>query len=246
MKTAIVFSNRKTTVRDLATSLRRDGFAAGPIHGDMEQPERIRELERFKSGEINILVASDVAARGLDIKGVSHVFNYDVPWQPDDYIHRIGRTGRAGATGIAITLATREDADQLAAIERLIGRPIPPNEDEAGPPQEPALRDGPPGKRERKPREKKAERPEPKSRRKAEDSKDGGSQAPARAARAGSRTGRGRLERPGAELSRPEPQLEALESRASPPPPPYSFLNAAANAASPPLSIDRRKFAISC
>jgi superfamily II DNA/RNA helicase len=106
VKTAIVFSNRKTTVKELATSLRRSGFAAGPIHGDMEQADRIKELDRFKAGEINILVASDVAARGLDIKGVSHVFNFDVPWQPDDYIHRIGRTGRAGATGVAITLAT--------------------------------------------------------------------------------------------------------------------------------------------
>src|SRR3546814_15658413 len=91
----------------------------------MEQPERIKELDRFKAEEINILVASDVAARGLDIKGVSHVFNFDVPWQPDDYIHRIGRTGRAGATGTAITLATAPDADQLAAIAKLIGPPIP-------------------------------------------------------------------------------------------------------------------------
>ena len=132
--TAIVFCNRKTTVRELTTSLQRGGFKAGPIHGDMEQPERIRELERFKAGEINILVASDVAARGLDIKGVSHVFNYDVPWQPDDYIHRIGRTGRAGATGIAITLATAADADQLAAIERMIGAPIRPLGDAEAPP----------------------------------------------------------------------------------------------------------------
>ncbi len=144
----------------------------------MEQPERIRELERFKSGEINILVASDVAARGLDIKGVSHVFNYDVPWQPDDYIHRIGRTGRAGATGIAITLATREDADQLAAIERLIGRPIPPIEAEAtaaqpsAPSQPERVESAEPAeKRERKPRERRAERPEPKSRRKPEERK---------------------------------------------------------------------------
>jgi superfamily II DNA/RNA helicase len=91
----------------------------------MEQSERIAELDRFKSEEINILVASDVAARGLDVKGVSHVFNYDVPWQPDDYIHRIGRTGRAGKTGTAITLAGRDDADQVAAIERLMGFPIP-------------------------------------------------------------------------------------------------------------------------
>src|SRR3546814_19422163 len=92
----------------------------------MEQPERIKELDRFKAEEINILVASDVAARGLDIKGVSHVFNFDVPWQPDDCIHRIGRTGRAGATGTAITLAHAQDADQLAPIETLIGAPLPP------------------------------------------------------------------------------------------------------------------------
>jgi superfamily II DNA/RNA helicase len=167
VKTAIVFCNRKTTVRELTTALKRDGFAAGPIHGDMEQPERIRELERFKAGEINILVASDVAARGLDIKGVSHVFNFDVPWQPDDYIHRIGRTGRAGATGIAVTIATREDADQLAAIEKLIGRPIPPMDgDAAAPAATPA-----PDKPDRKPREKKAEKAPPKSRKAADEGK---------------------------------------------------------------------------
>ncbi len=125
VKTAIVFSNRKTTVRELSQSLKREGFAAGEIHGDMEQAERIRELDRFKSGDINILVASDVAARGLDVKGVSHVFNYDVPWHPDDYVHRIGRTGRAGATGIAYTLATPDDADAVANIEKLTGMKIP-------------------------------------------------------------------------------------------------------------------------
>jgi superfamily II DNA/RNA helicase len=124
VKTAIIFSNRKSTVRELTTSLRRARFAAGQIHGDMDQSDRIAELDRFKSGEINILVASDVAARGLDVKDVSHVFNFDVPWQPDDYIHRIGRTGRAGAKGIAITLATREDSDQVAAIEKLLGQKI--------------------------------------------------------------------------------------------------------------------------
>ncbi|HET7816343.1 MAG TPA: DEAD/DEAH box helicase, partial [Sphingomicrobium sp.] len=124
VRNAIIFANRKTTVRELASSLQRSGFKAGQIHGDMEQPARIAELDRFKKDEINILVASDVAARGLDIKGVSHVVNFDVPWQPDDYIHRIGRTGRAGATGIAITLATRAEADQVAAIEKLTGLKI--------------------------------------------------------------------------------------------------------------------------
>jgi superfamily II DNA/RNA helicase len=124
VSTAIIFANRKTTVRDLATYLKRDGFKVGQIHGDMEQPERLRELDRFKGGEINILVASDVAARGLDIKGVSHVFNHDVPWHPDDYVHRIGRTGRAGATGKAFTLVTSEDAEAVANIEKLTGGKI--------------------------------------------------------------------------------------------------------------------------
>jgi superfamily II DNA/RNA helicase len=120
-KNAIIFCNRKTTVRDLASSLRRSGFAAGQIQGDMDQADRIAEFDRFKQGEIDILVASDVAARGLDVKGVSHVINFDVPWQPDDYVHRIGRTGRAGAKGVAITLATREDAEAVERIEKLTG-----------------------------------------------------------------------------------------------------------------------------
>jgi superfamily II DNA/RNA helicase len=91
----------------------------------MEQSARIAELERFKAGDINILVASDVAARGLDIKGVSHVFNFDTPWHPDDYVHRIGRTGRAGATGRAFTLITPEDAEAIANVEKLTGGEIP-------------------------------------------------------------------------------------------------------------------------
>jgi len=101
--TAIVFANRKTTVRELAKSLKSAGFRAGEIHGDMHQSSRIAELLRFKDGEINILVASDVAARGLDVKGVTHVVNYDTPWHPDDYIHRIGRTGRGDNFGKALT-----------------------------------------------------------------------------------------------------------------------------------------------
>ena len=122
---AIVFSNRKTTVRELFDSLKKAGVRVGQIHGDMEQPERLRELERFRGDEINVLVASDVAARGLDIKGVSHVVNYDVPHHAEDYVHRIGRTGRAGNTGVAITLATEDDAEKVADVEKLIGQPIP-------------------------------------------------------------------------------------------------------------------------
>jgi superfamily II DNA/RNA helicase len=124
VKNAIVFCNRKTTVRELTSSLRRSHFHAGQIQGDMDQSARIAEFDRFKRDEINILVASDVAARGLDVKGVSHVFNFDVPWQPDDYVHRIGRTGRAGAKGIAITLATRADGELIDRIEKLTGQKI--------------------------------------------------------------------------------------------------------------------------
>ena len=122
--TAIIFCNRKTTVRELNKSLQRSGFRSTEIHGDMEQSQRIAELDRFKAGDVNILVASDVAARGLDIKGVSHVFNFDAPWHPDDYVHRIGRTGRAGATGTAYTFATPDDAENIDNIEKLTGLKI--------------------------------------------------------------------------------------------------------------------------
>ncbi|MBV7266798.1 DEAD/DEAH box helicase [Erythrobacter ani] len=124
VETAIVFANRKTTVRDLNKQLQRDGFRSGEIHGDMDQSSRLKELDRFKSGDVNILVASDVAARGLDIKGVSHVFNFDTPWHPDDYVHRIGRTGRAGAKGRAFTLVADEDAEAIANVEKLTGHKI--------------------------------------------------------------------------------------------------------------------------
>jgi superfamily II DNA/RNA helicase len=159
VKNAIIFCNRKTTVRELTTSLKRSGFAAGQIHGDMDQSDRIAEFERFKRDEINILVASDVAARGLDVKGVSHVFNFDVPWQPDDYVHRIGRTGRAGATGIAITLATREDREAVAAIEKLTGTPISRIEDtKRAETAEKPVRAEKPARTEKPPREEKPKR----------------------------------------------------------------------------------------
>ncbi|MBV1917491.1 MAG: DEAD/DEAH box helicase [Sphingomonadaceae bacterium] len=125
MTTAIIFANRKTTVRELNKSLSGHGYSSGEIHGDMDQASRIAELDRFKAGEINILCASDVAARGLDIKGVSHIFNFDTPWHPDDYVHRIGRTGRAGASGKAFTLVAAEDAEAIANVEKLTGMKIP-------------------------------------------------------------------------------------------------------------------------
>ncbi|WP_285709214.1 DEAD/DEAH box helicase [Erythrobacter oryzae] len=124
VENAIIFANRKTTVRELNQSLQRHGFRSAEIHGDMDQSSRIKELERFKAGDVNILVASDVAARGLDIKGVSHVFNFDTPWHPDDYVHRIGRTGRAGAKGRAFTFVAEEDAEAISNVEKLTGAAI--------------------------------------------------------------------------------------------------------------------------
>jgi superfamily II DNA/RNA helicase len=171
-KNAIVFSNRKTTVRELASSLKRSGFAVGQIQGDMDQSDRIAEFDRFKKDEINVLVASDVAARGLDVKGVSHVINFDVPWQPDDYIHRIGRTGRAGMTGIAITLATSADAEAVAGIEKLIGHKIArvgaakePTEAQPAARQAEAPAPAPKPAEAPKPREAKKPAPEPKAKR---------------------------------------------------------------------------------
>jgi superfamily II DNA/RNA helicase len=117
---AIVFCNKKHTVDIVAKSLSKHGFNASPLHGDLDQSVRTKTLEGFRSGEVTILVASDVAARGLDIQAVSHVFNFDVPFHSDDYVHRIGRTGRAGRSGEAYMLVTRSDAKYVEAIEKLI------------------------------------------------------------------------------------------------------------------------------
>jgi superfamily II DNA/RNA helicase len=125
VKNALVFCNRKRDVALLQGSLKKHGFNAGALHGDMSQPARMETLERFRQGEIQILVASDVAARGLDIIDMSHVFNFDVPYSPEDYVHRIGRTGRAGKTGHSFTLATTAEGDLVQAIEKLIGTAIP-------------------------------------------------------------------------------------------------------------------------
>jgi superfamily II DNA/RNA helicase len=116
---AIVFCNKKHTVDIVAKSLSKHGFNAAPLHGDLDQSVRTKTLEGFRSGEITILVASDVAARGLDIPAVSHVFNFDVPYHSDDYVHRIGRTGRAGRSGFAYMLVSNADAKYVEAIEKL-------------------------------------------------------------------------------------------------------------------------------
>jgi len=126
LKNAIIFCNRKRDVATLYRSLARHGFSVQALHGDMDQPARMAALEQFRKGEVTLLVASDVAARGLDIPDVSHIYNFDVPFHPDDYVHRIGRTGRAGRSGTAITLvAGSSDAKAVAAIEKLIGQSIP-------------------------------------------------------------------------------------------------------------------------
>ncbi len=122
---AIIFCNRKMDVDVVAKSLKQHGFNASPIHGDLDQSVRTRTLDGFRDGTVHLLIASDVAARGLDIPAVSHVFNFDVPSHPEDYIHRIGRTGRAGRLGRAYTIATPHDDKYLAAIEQLIKLPIP-------------------------------------------------------------------------------------------------------------------------
>jgi superfamily II DNA/RNA helicase len=151
---AIIFCNRKTTVRELNTSLQRHGMRSGEIHGDIDQASRQKQLEAFKNGDINLLVASDVAARGLDVKGVSHVFNFDAPWHPDDYVHRIGRTGRAGAKGKAFTFVTKADEEAIENIEKLIGTKI----DRLGKIEAPSgeTEERAPAKRGRKPTEPKA------------------------------------------------------------------------------------------
>ncbi|NNM71800.1 DEAD/DEAH box helicase [Enterovirga aerilata] len=124
-KNAIIFCNRKRDVAVLHRSLQRHGFNAAALHGDMDQRARMAALDSFRTGAVALLVASDVAARGLDIPAVSHVLNYDVPHHAEDYVHRIGRTGRAGRSGHAVTLVAPGDEKSLAAIESLIGQSVP-------------------------------------------------------------------------------------------------------------------------
>jgi len=120
VKNAIIFCNRKRDVAILLKSLLKHGFSAGAIHGDLDQSTRMATLDAFREGRIQLLAASDVAARGLDIPDVSHIFNYDVPWQADDYVHRIGRTGRAGKLGYSVTIVTPDDIKAMTAIGKLI------------------------------------------------------------------------------------------------------------------------------
>jgi superfamily II DNA/RNA helicase len=121
---AIIFVNSKLGAARLARSLERDGLRTAALHGDKSQDERLKALEAFKRGEVDLLVATDVAARGLDIADLPAVFNFDIPFNAEDYVHRIGRTGRAGASGIAISLATRDDSRLIGDIEKLIKKKL--------------------------------------------------------------------------------------------------------------------------
>jgi superfamily II DNA/RNA helicase len=123
VKNAIIFCNRKVEVAILHKSLVKHGFSAGALHGDMDQKARMETLDKFRAGELMLLAASDVAARGLDIPDVSHIFNFDLPWQPDDYVHRIGRTGRAGKEGMSTSLVTMDELKSLKDIEKMLGEP---------------------------------------------------------------------------------------------------------------------------
>ncbi|MFV0303711.1 MAG: DEAD/DEAH box helicase [Paracoccus sp. (in: a-proteobacteria)] len=125
LKNAIIFCNRKTDVDIVAKSLKKHGYDAAPIHGDLDQSQRMRTLDEFRDGTLRFLIASDVAARGLDIPAVSHVINFDLPSHSEDYVHRIGRTGRAGRTGTAISLATPADEKYLSGIENLVKHALP-------------------------------------------------------------------------------------------------------------------------
>ncbi|MGJ8588040.1 MAG: DEAD/DEAH box helicase [Yoonia sp.] len=122
---AIIFCNRKSDVDIVAKSLNKHGYQAAPIHGDLDQSHRTKTLDKFRDNDLRILVASDVAARGLDIPAVTHVFNFDVPSHAEDYVHRIGRTGRAGRTGTAIMICTPRDEKNLEDVERLVEESIP-------------------------------------------------------------------------------------------------------------------------
>nr|WP_052094493.1 ATP-dependent RNA helicase RhlB [Pseudohaliea rubra] len=128
----IVFANRRDQVRRLHERLRKAGVRAGILSGEISQDKRTKTLERFKSGDLTVLVATDVAGRGIHVEGVSHVVNYNLPEDPEDYVHRIGRTGRAGATGVSISFASEDDAFLLPDLEALLGEPLscthPPQE----------------------------------------------------------------------------------------------------------------------
>jgi superfamily II DNA/RNA helicase len=165
LKNAIIFCNRKREVAILHKSLQKHGFSVCALHGDMDQSARMAALDQFRKGELPLLVASDVAARGLDIPEVSHVFNFDIPHHADDYVHRIGRTGRAGRSGTAISLVTPLDHKAVTAIEKLIGQAIPRAEGDIAQAEEATVAAGNGHEQSREPRSRDGSRSGRKSRR---------------------------------------------------------------------------------
>ena len=167
-KNAIIFCNRKRDVQVVYRSLQKHGFSVGALHGDLDQRMRMAALDAFRAGEVQLLVCSDVAARGLDIPDVSHVINYDAPHHAEDYVHRIGRTGRAGKSGQALTIMSRIDQKAVAEIEKLIARKIewqdgaqlPADDDEAEAPKRERQPRGRGGAHRRPERAEPAERPD--------------------------------------------------------------------------------------
>ncbi|MQQ07546.1 DEAD/DEAH box helicase [Epibacterium sp. SM1979] len=166
---AIIFCNRKTDVDIVAKSLKKYGHDAAPIHGDLDQAQRTKTLDGFREGTLRILVASDVAARGLDVPSVSHVFNYDVPGHAEDYVHRIGRTGRAGRQGEAITICAPRDEKALDAVESLVKKQIDRMENPVKPTPKPAKAES--DEKPRRESKSRSKSDESKSRSKSEDSK---------------------------------------------------------------------------
>ena len=132
LKRVIVFTNRRDQTRRLTERLQKDGIAVAMLSGEVPQKKRLQTLENFRSGKLRVLVATDVAGRGIHIDGISHVVNYNLPQDPEDYVHRIGRTGRAGSTGTSISFACEDDAFLVPDLEELLGSPIkctPPPEE---------------------------------------------------------------------------------------------------------------------
>ncbi len=203
VKNAIIFCNRKRDVSVLHRSLDKHGYSAGAIHGDLDQSTRTKTLEGFRNGTIRLLVASDVAARGLDIPDVSHVFNFDPPTHAEDYVHRIGRTGRAGKEGAAFTLVTPEDRKYIEAIEKMLETTIPVHDLDAD--KEPAKKET----AESEPAEKETAKEEAPASAASGDEDEGETKS----RRRGSRGGRNRKKKtddaqPAAEASAPE-EVEA-------------------------------------
>ncbi len=184
LKNAIIFCNRKRDISVLAKSLKKHGYDSDALHGDMDQKSRMETLAAFKNGDLKFLIASDVAARGLDIPDVSHVFNYDIPTHSEDYVHRIGRTGRAGRSGTAITLVTEAEAKYSSDIENLIGKKIPWSSAAKAPPAEKKAEETqkPAPKRQQKTKQKDTEKsPAAKPRKSASQNKSANQDKPASA-----------------------------------------------------------------